>query len=232
MTPGSVQVLLQRESELPQHDEWLTPEETVVLAGLRFPKRRAEWRLGRWTAKLAVGTFLRIDPAAVRIAASDDGSPQAIVDGRADRVAVSISHRDGTAACAVGPPEAALGCDLETVEPRSEGFVADYLTEAERARVRAAPEDDRVRVVNLMWSAKESALKAVRTGLRADTRSVEVELPAEPEPAGRSDPSGWHTLSVVDGTTGHRFWGWWRDEGTLVLTVVSDGTPDPPTMIR
>ena len=69
----------------------------------------------------------------------------------------------------------ALGCDLELVEPRSDRFVADYLTAAEQQLVLGAgPERDLV--ANLIWSAKESALKVLRVGLRRDTRSVEVTL--------------------------------------------------------
>ena len=35
-------------------------------------------------------------------------------------------------------------------------------------------------VANLIWSAKESALKVLRTGLRRDTRSVDVSLLPDP----------------------------------------------------
>ncbi len=47
---------------------------------------------------------------------------------------------------------------------------------------------------NLIWPAKESALKVLRTGLRADTRTVEVVLA---EPSGISTGAGqWQRLSV------------------------------------
>ena len=38
-------------TEVPADDEWLTGAEHDVLAGLTMAKRRADWRLGRWTAK-------------------------------------------------------------------------------------------------------------------------------------------------------------------------------------
>ena len=69
-----------------------------------------------------------------------------------------------------------VGCDLELVEPRSALFVRDYFTAAERERVAAAPAREHDELANLIWCAKESALKVLRTGLRRDTRSVEVEL--------------------------------------------------------
>jgi 4'-phosphopantetheinyl transferase len=218
MTPSRILVLVEAAAGLPIDDAWLSSEEAAVLAGLRFPKRRDEWRLGRWTAKRAVARFLSADPDAVAVRAADDGAPEAFVSGEPARVVLSISHREGVAAAAVGPSGVALGCDLETVEPRSAGFVADYFTEAERSAIGAAPAGERERVVAALWSGKESALKALRTGLRADTRSVEVELcgPASGfVAAGR--PLRGRVLA-----TGRMFSGWWRDEGPLVLTVAAD----------
>ena len=211
-------VLVETAAALPIDDDWLSSEEAAVLAGLRFPKRREEWRIGRWTAKRAVARFLSADPEAVSVRAAEDGAPEAFVNGEPARAVLSISHREGVAAAAVGPSGVALGCDLETVEPRSAGFVADYFTEAERSAIGAAPAAEQARVVAALWSGKESALKALRTGLRADTRSVEVELCA---PA--SGPAAaWRPLRVREVATGRVFAGWWREEGPLVLTVAAD----------
>ena len=67
-----------------------------------------------------------------------------------------------------------MGCDLEMIEPRSDAFVADYFTVEEQALVARASAADRSRLLALLWSAKESALKALRAGLRLDTRCVIV----------------------------------------------------------
>src|SRR5436305_121242 len=160
-------------SEVPENDGWLTPAERVRLATLELPWRRADWRLGRWAAKHAVAAFLGASFEAVEIRPAADGAPEALLGGDPAPVSLSFSHRAGRAACAVAPAGTALGCDLELVEPRSAAFVRDYLTPAEQALVEAAPEMDHPFLVNLIWSAKESALKALRTGLRLDTRSVE-----------------------------------------------------------
>jgi 4'-phosphopantetheinyl transferase len=56
--------------------------------------------------------------------------------------------------------------------------------------VRAAAAADRPLLVSLLWSVKESALKALRTGLRLGTRWVAVDPPA-PADSGR-----WHALTV------------------------------------
>ena len=40
-----------RAADVPDGDDWLGPDERAVLAGLRFSRRRADWRLGRFAAK-------------------------------------------------------------------------------------------------------------------------------------------------------------------------------------
>jgi 4'-phosphopantetheinyl transferase len=110
------------------------------------------------------------------------------------------------------------GCDLEQVEPRSAGFVSDFLTRAEASYVDNTV--DPAEAANLIWSAKESALKVLRTGLRLDTREVEVTVQT-------GQTSGWSPLRVrVPG--GRRLPGWWRRGGEFVLTVVCRSEAPPP----
>ena len=171
--------LEQTEADVSAEDDWLSANEAARLSRLRFPKRRADWRLGRWTAKRAVSAYLKTPPrppdlAAIEIRPAPSGAPEVFIANRPADCTVSISHRGGVAACAVGQAGATLGCDLELVEPRSEAFIADYFTPEEQALVAQSDAADRFRLVALLWSAKESALKALRAGLRLDTRSVIV----------------------------------------------------------
>jgi len=46
--------LSQEMNDLPKADDWLSESEKKVLASFRFPKRRNDWKLGRWTVKRAV----------------------------------------------------------------------------------------------------------------------------------------------------------------------------------
>lgn len=213
----TVRWLLLSQSALPEGDEWLGPEERKVLRGLRFPKRRAEWRLGRFVAKNAVSSFAGIDDFnRIQIIGAEDGAPEAWIDGERADSGISISHRDRLAACVIaeGMP---VGCDLEAVEPRSSRFVNDFFTERERMAVETTADAHRVRQVALTWSAKESALKVLRVGLRRDTRSVEVEIDDV-----EALEAGWHPLRATVSPEGQTFRGWWRQEDETVLTIVSD----------
>jgi 4'-phosphopantetheinyl transferase EntD len=111
------------------------------------------------------------------------------------------------------------------VEPRSERFVEDYFTAAERAWVRAASGADRHLLANLVWSAKEAGLKAVRRGLRADTRSVEFE--SEGIPSGQPGSTGAWRSFAVRFEDGQRLQGCWRFAEGFVWTVVTDAPPSP-----
>lgn len=213
-------------AHVPSDDGWLSATEALHLNGLRFPKRRADWRLGRWTAKCAVAAYLDAGGLALRhieIRAAGSGAPEVFIAGEPAPVAISLSHSNGIGLCVVARVGAAVGCDLERIEPRSRAFVADYFAEEEQALVASASADDRSAVVSLLWSAKESALKALQEGLRLDTRSVIATL-ASPF-AQRI-----HTWSAlrVRCSSGQVFDGWWQRAGELVRTAVCAPAGGPP----
>lgn len=203
---------------LPSTDQWLGPRERETFATLTLPKRRSDWLLGRYVAKRAlshVGGFERLD--VLDIVASEDGAPEAFFGDRRLPFHVSISHRNELGACAVARIHP-VGCDLEAIEPRTAGFVADYFTREERVAVQRASAADRNRLIALTWSAKESALKVLRVGLRRDTRKVQVRLLDDP-----TVPDEWHRLEAHVEPEGRTLQGWWRQLDRHALTLVSEG---------
>jgi 4'-phosphopantetheinyl transferase len=156
------------------------------------------------------------------VKAAVDGAPEAFLDGQRLPVRLSITHRAGLAACLVAPEDILAGCDMELVEPRDDGFVADYFTASERTVVAAAAPEDRPLMTTLIWSAKESALKAVRVGLRADTRDVDVRL------LPWINKSGWAAFAVYRPDRPRLLSGWWRAEGANIITLVCSPPADPP----
>ena len=230
--------LEQSSADVPAADDWLGPGEKLRLDAMRFPKRRADWRLGRWTAKRAVAAYLKVacDPemlARIEIRSALSGAPEVFLDNRRPaEVSVSITHRANVAACAIAPPEITIGCDLELVEPRSDAFLADYFTAAEQAFVMRMPAAERVVFSNLLWSAKESALKVLKEGLRSDTRWVEVNLretaaqmPLKGSTSASVDDTplqvqDWHPLTVTHADR-ECLQGWWQSAGELVRTIVT-----------
>lgn len=201
-----VRVAVRHEPDVPSDRSWLGPREREVLAGLGVAGRRRDWLRGRWTAH-------QLLPEGVEVLAADDGAPE--VWRGAERVAISlsISHSGPLAFCGTAAAPTALGVDVERVRPRRPAFARTWFTEAEQAAAGADPER-----VTAVWAAKEAALKAVRTGLRADTRSVEVTLPVlGPDWARVATRIGDRSLT-----------GWIRRSGSFVYAVVSDPATPPP----
>jgi 4'-phosphopantetheinyl transferase len=184
----------------------LTLAERSRLAGLGVAKRRADFLLGRLTAKVVVAAALgeraagRWLPEVIELPAEPGGAPFARLAPEAEPVAgfapgqrlpvsVTISHTEGNALCAAaytgpGAPQRMLGIDLGRIEPRSPALQATFFTEEERRWVGAAPPGQADLRANLIWCAKESALKVLGLGLTVDTLGITClpeEAPADPD---------------------------------------------------
>lgn len=209
----------------PALESILSPGERTVLAGLRFSKRRAEWLLGRAAAKslllAAHPACAASPPARLTIQNEPGGAPFTLLDGRPLPGCLSLSHREHLACAALSlAPDLPIGIDLERIEPRTPAFIDTFLTPTEAATCLAlsAPDQDRYAVT--CWSAKEAVLKALRIGLRADTRAVELLEIASPA------PDGWGCLRLRSTLPGvERLNAWWRQDGEFIITLAVLGPP-------
>lgn len=212
-------------ASVPPSDAWLGENELATLRTLRIPKRRADWRLGRWTAKCALAAWAGVtnDPrflSGIELRPLPTGAPELLIRGRPSGLAVSLSHCNGVGFCALTPAPADLGCDVEQVAPHSAAFLHDYFSVEEQALAAVAAPAEQSSLVTLLWSAKEATLKALQLGLRADTRSVIAEPCA-------CTQDRWQELVTRTGG-GRLFRGWWRRTSGLVWTIVADPPPRTP----
>ncbi len=216
--------LVGQRQQLPSDIDWLTPGEQARLEAFRFEKRRSDWLLGRWTAKQALLGMAGLSVGDIRrfeIDSAPNGAPLPMMDGRPCEARLSLSHSHGHALCVVADGTRALGCDIELVETRGAGFIETWFTASEREQVERADPGFRDTLVTLIWSAKESTLKAMRTGLNADTRSVSVMIDRP------RDTSNWQNArTVLD--DGGEFACLWRVAGPFVLTIVTSGALEAP----
>lgn len=222
-------------AHVPSNESWLSASEVNHLRTLRFAKRRTDWLLGRWTAKNAVAAYLGLSPelnalADIEVRQQPSGAPQAFCRDEPAPVSISLSHRAGLGACTVAPCVVLVGCDLEIVEPHSDAFLTDYFTPEEQAMVIRAGAANRVWLLSLLWSAKESAVKALGEGLRLDTRHLTVKFP---EAAHCNNDDGPQNARSRD-SFHHNCWnpiqvhkinaqildGCWNRTGTVVRTVM------------
>lgn len=212
----------------------LSDAEAATLTTLNVLKRRRDWLVGRWTAKALLQQQLNgigqpVTPAQIVVDNDPDGAPFAAldVDGAAQRLAwsLSISHSHGLAFCAIHPATDAatcfaVGADVEFIEAREENFVRDYFTPDEMACVARAQPAQRAAVVTAIWSAKEAVLKALRTGLRLDTRTIECIVPLQ---LPSRDEWSSFAIAVPEHVSPGASWsGWWRrplEHPDFILTL-------------
>ena len=197
----------------------LTPHERAHHDRFAFEKRRRDWLMGRFVAKRLIARMVRERfgrhplASAVQIDTAPTGAPvplNASVCGLIEFPAgarlpleLSISHSRGAAFAAAfwhadeGSGRARIGADLEWIEPRAPDLFDDYFTTDERRYCAQGGAGERDRRATIVWSAKESGLKAAGLGLTVDTRAI-VCLPASsaipllPEPHER-----WQALSIA-----------------------------------
>lgn len=220
----------QTQSAQPADLTWLAEAERRFLAGLRFPRRRADWLLGRWTVKAAaraawprlVGAELP-DWTELAVLKADSGAPVLFRRGQPAPLSVSLSHRAGCAVCALAPAGHPLGIDLEKIEPRSPSLVTDFFTPAEQEQLRRADPERQTMLANLIWSAKESALKALTTGLSVSTQQVELLPPA------MAETDVWQPFLIRVHYLERDLSGWWMQWPGFVITLACDGpVTNPP----
>jgi 4'-phosphopantetheinyl transferase len=211
--------------------EFLSPAELRKLSLLRFPKRRSEWLLGRWTAKSLVQSlpayrYYSLDKIEIRN--TPQGVPRIYLpEGSISRDCLSISHRDDLAFCALAlGPDLKIGADLEKIEPRAGNFAEDYFTQAEQRLVGSHPVEIRAILTTLIWSAKEAMLKALGVGLRWDTRQVEISAVNGLD----APPGEWQKIQVVTRPEDRHWSARWQRRGDFILTLA--GSSSKPANLR
>ncbi len=202
---------------------WLSKQEKQHYETFRFTKRRDEWLMGRWAAKKLLGSaypsFNAVRMNEISILNETSGAPYVLVYGIRVPGVLSITHREGMA-CAAWVSDAAIkiGIDLEFVETKPDIFIHDYFTAEESQQVFTATEPHRALAASLVWSVKESLLKALQTGLRIDTREVAVSV------SSFESSEQWRSIRVSRCAKHTGFVNAaWRSIGDFVLTCAALG---------
>jgi phosphopantetheinyl transferase len=218
-----------------QAPAFMHPSELAYLTRRLSLKRRVEWLHGRWAAKALLQKChpdcTNLPLAEILVDCEPGGAPfPALASGARLPGSLSISHSGPMAACALGlDPGQRVGIDIEKIEPRPPGFFEDYFTAHEAVLVRAAPARAQPETITLIWSAKESAFKALGKGLSLDPRSIEI---TPSQQAGEGEMSGaWRRLAIGGPEAAGLAWdGWWQPYEGYILTLavlISGVGPNP-----
>jgi len=208
------------EIDLTDPYSFLGEQEKEFYQRLKFPKRKGEW-LG---ARLVIKDLIRAadnrwkhkEFQEIEVLNDKSGAPYLVISGGQGHPGrVSLSHSNGYVLCAYSPDDISVGVDLELIEPRPNEFAEDFFTEGEFEQIEKLDIAERNLFVTVIWSSKESVLKALSSGLRVDTRSVEVILPGL-----IVHNAGWTSLGLNSSLIKNDSLGLvWRREGNFVLTA-------------
>lgn len=215
----------------PSLSNLLSETENDTYTNLRTDKRRQDWLLGRYTAKHLIQQVIRektgqlLPLTSFSILGRPDGSPEVIWENPPDNFActISISHSADMAFCAlVERADWPLGADVERVDERIMEFIEAYLTAAENELLEQTAEGLRPLHTTAIWSAKEAVLKALRVGLRQDTRTLSCLIQPVTAP-----PDDWTPFAIQweVGVEERPLTGWWRVFDDFALTFVTQGVP-------
>jgi 4'-phosphopantetheinyl transferase len=172
----------------------LSLREEAILTGLVHLPRRRKWLLGRMAAKALFKdhpTTRSVPSHTISVLNEPSGAPYALLGDTRWPYCLSLSHRQEVGLAVAGLESGEVfGADVERIELRDPALVRQFFTNEEAAWVGASGTEHAFRV-SLIWSAKEAVLKALRLGLRIDTRTIEIDG------LGASTTSvGWFPLQV------------------------------------
>lgn len=155
----------------------LSRTEQDRIEGFGSDKRRREFALGRATARALLADHLAVAASDVRLRVAADGAPE--LDGGS--LHLSIAHAatpERTLAVAAAAPRP-VGVDLEVIQPRRPDLYRFVLHPDEYGLLATLPHDHDAAQV-LVWTLKEAALKAMRTGFRTSPKKLRLAVePAE-----------------------------------------------------
>lgn len=204
--------------------DYLIPTELERYKSFKFEKRQREWLNGRLIAKSLLKKIFPEQPLSrMSIENELQGAPFYAIDQKRQPGSLSISHSGGVT-CAAFCPNVMLsvGIDVEKVETRPTGFAQDYFTTREITFITDKTQADHQFWETLTWSIKESALKALKIGLRRDTREIEIGFDHDQAISGGE----WIPAKVMDLKNPPTQWqGWWKVMDETVITIIYISAP-------
>jgi len=159
---------------LAEIDEVLHPDEEAYYKTLEFEKRRRSYLIGRYAAKQAVGAFAQEKNLSKILIQPGIFNQPVVRCGDEHNVQVSITHCDELGAALAFPEAHPMAIDIEKIYTDKNNVLETQMTGKEREMVSAVPFPYET-MLTLLWTAKESLSKILRTGLTAPFHIFEID---------------------------------------------------------
>ncbi|MGH1325465.1 4'-phosphopantetheinyl transferase family protein [Bacillus pretiosus] len=153
--------------------KYLHMNENSYFLTIKFKKRLESYLVGRYAAKKAVSAFIK-DERLHEIQITPGIFNQPIVKhSSAMNVQVSISHCDSMGFAIAFSEETPIGIDIERINTDNKNILAAQMTVGEKrlAKFLSLPDET---MYTLLWTAKESLSKVLKTGLTTPLEIYEI----------------------------------------------------------
>ena len=161
----------------------LSPEESARAERFGTDTLRIRWIAGRAALRMALGSTLGVDPAAVALRRGLRGRPE-LADARSG-IDFNVSHTRGVALIAIACGLVAgtrVGVDIEhrDREVGADRLARKFLSPREQATLADLAPDVRRQRFLRHWTCKEAMSKATGDGIAAPFRRLDVEISKPP----------------------------------------------------
>lgn len=162
---------------------WLSPDERERAGRFHFERDRLRFAAARGHLRILLGSYLGMDPSALRFAYGPQGKPALSGDANARRLRFNVSHSGGLALFAL-TADREVGVDCEQLRPVAglEAIAERHFSPRERAQLRRVAEPEKPRAFLRAWTRKEAFIKCTGEGASRRLDSFDVTL-LDGEPA-------------------------------------------------
>ncbi len=153
--------------------KYLHVKELEYYLKLTYEQRVKSYLAGRYAAKKAVSSFVQEENLDQILIEQGVFHQPIIVHTHANNIQVSITHCDDLGAAIAFPEALPMGIDIERISVKRKGILKSQMTEREKEIIKPFPYSEEV-MLTLLWTAKESLSKILKTGLTIPLEILEV----------------------------------------------------------
>ena len=155
----------------------LTDDERQHAATFRSSLARDQFVVGHGLLRSVLSSHLGVPPAAVSFKTEPDGKPHLAGTGGGGPLQFNLSHSGSVAVLAVATSRT-VGVDVEELSRRVDidGVARRQFTERECGLLADLDETQVASMFFTLWVRKEALIKALGTGFRVPTRTMDVGL--------------------------------------------------------
>ncbi len=151
----------------------LHPRERAYYDTLNFEKRKKTFLLGRYSVKQAVGALVGEGNLQMILVRQGVFNQPVTLNVRDQLVNVSITHCDDIGAAVAFPEAHPMGIDVEKVDAKKNDVFETQITNREKELIRTI-QHSYDSMLTLLWTAKESLSKVLKTGMTTPFNIYEV----------------------------------------------------------